>query len=198
MRLQTAFLFITTLFFATQSYASVQFYKVIHVPPDDTLNVRTGPGTQHPILLALPYDAKDIEIISDPPTSKWVVISLGHSRKTGWVNRYYLDAYNREIPSSYQCGGTEPFWSIEFKESETNVDIMSGVKFSIPQMLNIHAMNTPDSSRVLTGSDTNHHVMAFVREATCNNGMSDHQYDYTVTAVVDNKAFSGCCDRGGE
>lgn len=180
--------------FTQPLYATVQFYKVTHILDNDTLNVRTGPGTESPILIALPYNTKNIEIIEKQADTSWVKITVPGTRKLGWVNKHYLKKYDEVPPKGYKCLGTEPFWNIQVADSSVEVSALGGDKFSVPLTLNTHAMNAPPESRIITASNAEHAVSAFIREGSCSDGMSDNMFDYHIMTLVDNKAYTGCCN----
>lgn len=174
-------------------HATVQFYKVTNILSHDTLNVRTGPGAKYPILLALPYNARKIEIIETEKGANWVKITVPGTRKLGWVNQHYLKKYDEVPPKGYKCVGTEPFWNMQINADSISISTMEGGQFSLPLALNTGAMNAPPASRVINGKDAQHSVTAFIREGSCSDGMSDQIFDFHIMSLIDSKALSGCC-----
>lgn len=80
-------------------------YAVVRVEPNDTLNVRSGPGISNPILTSLAYDAHNVMLTTRSQVvsgSLWVEILLGDG-SAGWVNDYYLTRYSK--PTIF-CGDT--------------------------------------------------------------------------------------------
>jgi len=69
---------------------------VVRVEPDDTLNVRSGPGISHVILTRLAYDTLGILLTTRSQSVDgrlWVEILTGPDQ-TGWVNDYYLTRFS--------------------------------------------------------------------------------------------------------
>lgn len=67
-------------------------YRVAFVAPNDTLNVRAGPGVNYPAIAQLPPDAGGIVVADEGQTllggSTWVPIATGAGE--GWVNSRFL------------------------------------------------------------------------------------------------------------
>lgn len=69
----------------------VSRYQVVNVASNDTLNVRSGPGTSNPAVGQIPFDGMGIEITGQGVlvrSALWV--SVRYAELTGWVNRDYL------------------------------------------------------------------------------------------------------------
>ena len=78
-------------------------YAVVRVEPNDTLNVRAGPGIANPIVTTLPHKARNVMLTTRSETvdgELWVEILLD-SGAAGWVNDYYLTRYSS---STIFCG----------------------------------------------------------------------------------------------
>jgi hypothetical protein len=70
----------------------VSTFRVAGVAPDDSLNVRTGPGVGNPVLGTIPPDATDIRITGDVASvsnSRWAPVA--YDELVGWVNLRYLE-----------------------------------------------------------------------------------------------------------
>ncbi len=66
-------------------------YSVTGVAKGDTLNVRSGPGANYPVVQQLPNGYRNIQSIGDSvinDTTEWVHISFGS--QTGWVSKIFL------------------------------------------------------------------------------------------------------------
>ena len=178
-------------------YAADQLYKVTNIFAAETLNIRKGANVKTPILSSLPYNAKNIKIIQRQPNSTWVKITAPSLRTLGWVNSHYLKSYSNTLPNAYSCSGTEPFWrvDIDIKAAKIEAHVLSGSSnyFNVPMTINTHAMNSPKTSRIITGNDKKHFITAFISEGSCNDGMSDKVFDYQIIGLLDDKAYSGCC-----
>lgn len=62
-------------------------YQALNFPEWDTLNVRSGPGTDFPVQFTLEYGECGLQKL-DGRQGKWVEISDGE--RSGWVNKKYL------------------------------------------------------------------------------------------------------------
>ena len=79
-------------------------YAVIFVEPNDTLNVRSGPGVDFGIVGTVPPTATDIQITGSGQFvsgSTWVPIQRGGL--SGWVNSRFL---TQIVPDETFCGDT--------------------------------------------------------------------------------------------
>lgn len=79
-------------------------YAIIFVEPNDTLNVRSGPGVDFGIVGTLPPTATDVQITGSGQLiagSTWVPIQRGGL--AGWVNSRFLTQF---VPSEGFCGDT--------------------------------------------------------------------------------------------
>lgn len=68
-------------------------YSVFGVAPGDTLNVRSGPGAQFPIIERLSNGFDGVRVVGPTvvnQTTEW--INIGFGERTGWVNKQYLKA----------------------------------------------------------------------------------------------------------
>ena len=73
------------------AYTNNQSYKIINVANWDTLNIRSGAGTEYRVISEIPPNASGITLIGDEREvngSTWVKI-LWDGQK-GWVNKRYL------------------------------------------------------------------------------------------------------------
>ncbi|MEZ5479258.1 MAG: SH3 domain-containing protein [Thiolinea sp.] len=77
-------------------FASAQaedFYQVVNVESNDSLNMRSGPGTAYPVVGSIPYNGRTIMTTGTTEqvgSSTWIeVVWLG---QVGWVNEHYLNA----------------------------------------------------------------------------------------------------------
>jgi hypothetical protein len=79
-------------------------YAVIFVEPNDTLNVRSGPGVDFGIVGTVPPTATDVQITGSGQFvsgSTWVPIQRGGL--SGWVNSRFLTQF---VPDETFCGDT--------------------------------------------------------------------------------------------
>ncbi|UFH58132.1 SH3 domain-containing protein [Sulfurovum mangrovi] len=103
---------ILLILFTVISYPkTVDIYKVVNVSSLDTLNVRSGDSADYNIVGELPYNAKNIRVLSciERKGKKWCNInhisSAGNT--TGWVNARYIKLYEkRELASTLKSDTT--------------------------------------------------------------------------------------------
>lgn len=191
---------------ATTSMSRV--YAVSKVAPDDGLNMRTQPGTGGSVVAVLPANAKGlVGLGQEQKSGNSVWVKVAWAGRQGWVNKYYLREdvdtvdYNPAKPKHVvkpevvmQCGGTEPFWSMSVSEREMKVNIMGGAQFTVPVTMRQQSANSTTIA-VVAGARGNTSTTAFLEKVEdCSDGMSDKNYPYTVTAVLNGqKVMSGCC-----
>lgn len=191
---------------ATTSMSRV--YAVSKVAPDDGLNMRTQPGTGGSVIAVLPANAKGlIGLGQEQKSGNSIWVKVAWAGRQGWVNKYYLREdvdtvdYNPAKPKPVvkpevvmQCGGTEPFWSMSVSEREMKVNIMGGAQFTVPVNMRQQSANSTTIA-VVAGARGNASTTAFLEKVEdCSDGMSDKNYPYTVTAVLNGqKVMSGCC-----
>lgn len=113
---------------------SAEFYRVINHSPDDSLNVRTGPGVQFKKIGSLSYDLKDIRVIECTESkSKWCKI-LHHTTPIGWVSARYIESVNKIYDYSYKV--------IKHREGDfLNVRMGPGIEFKKIGLLAHNARN---------------------------------------------------------
>ncbi len=195
----------TTPRVSTGASASRHVYAVTKVAPDDGLNMRSQPGVGGTVVIVLPSNAKGVLALGEERksgNSTWIKISW--AGKQGWVNKYYL---SEDVQTSAQpvnssvvmeCGGTEPFWSMHISEKQMDVTMLDGPKYVIPVEFRQQSANNTTVA-VVAGSRGNAHTTAFLQKVeTCSDGMSDKNYPYSVTAVLNSqKVVSGCCSITG-
>lgn len=77
--------------FSTGDYGELvapvrQLARVVNVPHDDVLNIRSGPGTIYPIIAEIPPNGRNVEIINCG--AGWCVVNYDGNR--GWASARYL------------------------------------------------------------------------------------------------------------
>lgn len=185
-----------------------RIYTVTKVAPDDGLNMRTQPGTGGSVVAVLPANAKGlIALGQEQKTGNSVWIKVTWAGRQGWVNKYYLredvDTVNYNPANTkptvkpevvMQCGGTEPFWSMSISERDMKVNIMGGAQFTVPVNMRQQSANSTMIA-VVAGMRGNASTIAFLEKVeNCGDGMSDKNYPYTITTVLNGQqVMSGCC-----
>ena len=71
------------------------FHQVTNVARNDVLNMRSGPGTNYPVVSSVPYNGRTLITTGKAASqgrNNWVEIVWAGT--TGWVNERYLSAVN--------------------------------------------------------------------------------------------------------
>lgn len=174
-------------------------YNVSGVAENDTLNVRTGPGTDHEVIGKLPPDATDIEVVDINGDGDWGLINIGD--RAGWVALRYMTRGPGQpetgLPRGLSCAGTEPFWSFsllsdgkaEFARPEEETVTFGSIQtVTSANRTDRHALFADGGSMVVT---------AMIGRNSCSDGMSDRAYGLGIDLLVTDKAevhvYSGCC-----
>lgn len=188
-----------TLFLSNIALANNVLYEVTHVDETDSLNMRTASRVSAPVVTSLPYHAKQITVLN--------TISRRHSRwskikwqgKVGWVNAYYLRPQITTTTTTFQCNGTEPFWGITIAANNS-------IKFRNEDIGNFQArisfqrlpIARPSEIGILVTKavSTGHSATIVTHKEACSDGMSDINYPYSVTALINDEfVLEGCCNR---
>lgn len=80
-------------FLLPASVSAAGQFKVIKVESWDTLNMRSGPGVNNPVVAKLPHNARSIRMTGGSRTvgrTRWVEVSW--QGNIGWVSKAYLGA----------------------------------------------------------------------------------------------------------
>ncbi|WP_422031656.1 SH3 domain-containing protein [Roseovarius sp.] len=173
-------------------------YDVSGVAANDTLNVRSGPSTDHGVIAKLSPDATGIEVIDADKTGEWGLINTGEA--SGWVALRYMARQPGQpdtgLARNLACSGTEPFCS--FNLTPDRKAEMTRLETTVPfaDVLVVPSANRPDRHALFAdGGDTV--VTAMVGRNQCSDGMSDRAYglgiDLLVTDKTEVKVYSGCC-----
>jgi hypothetical protein len=73
-------------------------YRVIFVEADDTLNVRSGPGVQNPVVTELAPDAAGIRVTGPgEQVDDWLWLPIEANGVSGWVNSLHLTEMVSEV-----------------------------------------------------------------------------------------------------
>src|SRR6056297_619206 len=190
----------TLLFVGTAAAAQGEFprlHDVAGVAPDDTLNVRAGPGANHPVVGELDFDARGVEVIRSE--GNWGLVNL--PERSGWASLSYLAARaDGDLPNTPRltCGGTEPFWDIDIYQGQhatikTPMNHDPGDHFNVGLFQRAY---NPAEKWVLLGTDGPRELSLVVIKTYCDNGMSDNEYGFDATLIVSGTqgyVYSGCC-----
>ena len=190
-------IFGTILSAQTQEYPAL--FNVTDVPHGDVLNVRAGPGVDHPIIATLARDATGVEAVGTNGTGRWARVSMGES--SGWVSTQFLTRtgsdWNQGLPAPLYCSGTEPFWGYERLIGGGNWS-----DFEVQNQPYAEVWSGPASGRgpsmfAMELDSGTSSMTAFVRRGICSDGMSDRDYGLIAQFVRRTSdqtvLLDGCC-----
>jgi len=180
-------------------------YAVKDVAANDSLNVRSLPGTRSDMVTRLPHDARGILVTGKRMTEGssvwWEVITTGVQGRTGWVNHRYLAVEPDGVQSSYplQCGGTEPFWSLRLEDSHAAYSDPETETVTLSASGWMRSRNSPGVFAIQLRSeddDPGTDGYATIDRTACSDGMSDFEYPFEATVILpDQTVLDGCCSR---
>lgn len=92
------------------------------------------------------------------------------------------------------CSGTEPFWRVDITDARLSVNMMDGPQYNVPITFRQTSANNTTIA-VIAGAEGSNSTQAFMQKvSSCNDGMSDVNYPYAITTVLNNRqVVSGCC-----
>jgi uncharacterized membrane protein len=101
------------------------------------------------------------------------------------------------LPSTFECFGTEPFWSIKVAPGRARADLMFiDRRYAFAPTSVQQTMNRPDIWLV-RGSGRIAKLSLVVRREACSDGMSDNEYPYSAVAAISGlRPIAGCCRPG--
>jgi uncharacterized membrane protein len=196
------FVFLFSMMFTLTAKAEA-FYEVTNVAADDYLNVRSEAGVQSLVVTRIPYDAKAVVLTGQKVkqgNSTWVKIVW--QGKEGWVNQSYLRPVALSAESSnassagvkLRCGGTEPFWGIDVTSAQAKYKPMDGAAMDLPITFRGASANNPTIAVIKAEAGDKSLGLFLQKVSACSDGMSDINYPYTITALINgNTVYSGCC-----
>lgn len=173
------------------------------------LNMRSAPGINSPLVVRIPAGGTGVVATGEEKVVSGAVWAKVYwAGKGGWVSKKYLtdktglpsaaNANNQPASSGgvvMRCSGTEPFWSITISERDLKVDMMDGPDYTVPVTFRRTSANN-QTIAVIAGANGTNTTQTFLQKVNeCSDGMSDKNYPYAITAVVNNRnVYSGCCD----
>jgi uncharacterized membrane protein len=179
-------------------------YQVVDVAADDRLNVREQPGVEAGVVGALAPEAENIVITGstmDVNGSDWweIVFVEGYIDR-GWVNGRFLEPVRepeRERDYPLQCGGTEPFWSLDVEEGQATYSTPDEETLAMAASGWRKASGRIGVFAVQLERDGQLGYAGVWRERDhCSDGMSDIRYPFgTIVIRPDGEVLAGCCRR---
>jgi uncharacterized membrane protein len=90
--------------------------------------------------------------------------------------------------------GTEPFWSVTVNKSSIVYSSPSDKKQTFPYVTPLSAAGrTPETVRVYRLLSGNH-TLVIKKQSACSDGMSDKEYPYSATFIMNNTVLDGCAE----
>jgi uncharacterized membrane protein len=107
-----------------------------------------------------------------------------------------LMAQNTTKIDEFTSVGTEPFWNVTVSKSGIVYSSPNAKKQTFPYVTPIKATGrTADIVRVYRLQGKPNSTLIIKKESTCRDGMSDKQYPYSVTFILDNTVLEGCAQK---
>ena len=190
-------IFGTVISAQAQEYPAL--FNVTDVPFGDVLNVRAGPGVNHPIIATLARDATGVEAVGTNESGRWTRVSMGEI--SGWASTRFLTRtgpnWDQGLPAPLYCSGTEPFWSYERQMGGGNWSDFEAQGQPYAEVWSGSAAGRGPSMFAMELDSGTSSMTAFVRRGICSDGMSDR--DYGIIAQFVRRAngqtvlLDGCC-----
>jgi uncharacterized membrane protein len=107
-----------------------------------------------------------------------------------------LIAQNNTKIDEFNSVGTEPFWNVTVSKSGIVYSSPNAKKQTFPYVTPIKAAGrTADIVRVYRLQGKPNSMLIIKKESTCSDGMSDKQYPYSVTLILNNTVLEGCAEK---
>jgi uncharacterized membrane protein len=107
-----------------------------------------------------------------------------------------LIAQNNTKIDEFNIVGTEPFWNVTVSKSGIVYSSPNAKKQTFPYVTPIKAVGrTADIVRVYRLQGKPNSMLIIKKESTCSDGMSDKQYPYSVTLILNNTVLEGCAEK---
>ena len=197
--------FIFSLFFVifgtlsahAQEYPAL--FNVTGVPAGDVLNVRAGPGVDHPIIGTLARNATEVEVVGVNEARDWARVSMGES--SGWSSARFLTrtgpSWDQGLPAPLYCSGTEPFWTYDRLIGGGNWSDFQTPNQPYAEMWSGSAAGRGPSMFAIELDSGTSTMTAFIRRGICSDGMSDRDYgliaQFVRRANGQTVLLDGCC-----
>lgn len=212
--LLTLALSIPAITYAASASKNLVVYKTTNLAPGELVNLRAAPSTTAKSLARLPINTGGIVPTGEEKkvnNTTWVRVYW--SGVGGWMSKAYLTADNELTntkpsttsnkpttkPASttttvMKCTGTEPFWNIEITDKQLKVKMMDGPRYVVPVSFRQTSANNRTIA-VIAGANGTNSAQTFLQKTdNCSDGMSDTNYPYSITGVVNGRqVISGCC-----
>ena len=171
-----------------------QVHDVKGVEWGDVLNIRASASASAPIVGAIPYNGRGVDVVGTA-AGGWVKVN--YRTVSGYVSAKFLTPArddNAPLPGTLVCNGTEPFWTISISPKGTTYQFQDEAKEPMALGAFTQASNRNDGWMAVGGSPKAPTAAVLSRSEACSNGMSDELFPYSITAKIPNGGVvSGCC-----
>lgn len=173
-------------------------YDVSGVAADDVLNIRMEPSGETEIIGSLAANATDVEVVRLSDDQKWGLVNTGDL--AGWTAMRYLARRPGQnwgvIPLDLYCSGTEPFWTFDMDDAGKARFGAPGAQDGFMINARVPGLASPGDLAVIAEGPAGR-TTAIVSQASCNDGMSNREFGYTVGLLREAPASTvlhmGCC-----
>lgn len=93
--------------------------------------------------------------------------------------------------------GTEPFWSLEVIPDENTI-ALKDVSISKAYKFSYRNPKITNNTYIYQASNGQENLEITIKKESCNDGMSDRNYNYSATLVINGKPLSGCAIKKGD
>lgn len=97
-----------------------------------------------------------------------------------------------------KCIGTEPFWSLDLKDSTVTFEDIDSIKTNFKLAKTEASRNHTNRWFITaTGNKPEESLsISLIKTNMCSDDMSDFNYEYDMTTLINGtQVFSGCCNR---
>jgi len=107
-----------------------------------------------------------------------------------------LIAQNNTKIDEFNSVGTEPFWNVTVSKSGIVYSSPNAKKQTFPYVTPIKAAGrTADIVRVYRLQGKPNSMLIIKKESSCSDGMSDKEYPYSATFILNNTVLEGCAEK---
>ncbi|WP_193194984.1 COG3650 family protein [Nostoc sp. MG11] len=126
-------------------------------------------------------------LISNPSTAKSDISS---------INKNTLVVAETVSNEEFIARGTEPFWSVTVSKRGIIHSSPDTKKQTFPYVVPLEAEGRPiDLVRVYPLRGNSNNLLIIKKVNVCSDGMSDKNYSYSATFILENKIFEGCAEK---
>jgi hypothetical protein len=167
-------------------------YDVTNVASNDVLYVRNAPRADSDIRSALLPTETGIEILYVTPDEAWgyatMLTASAHNiptdMDTGWVSMRYMARQSEQdevwYPLLTVCGGTEPYWSVEFDGASWGL-IRHGSRYEPEEVSFLISVNYAYIDKHVVASNS---LSAVITKAPINWGETNLDLGYSIDLVI--------------